>query len=270
MKREFAATIFSLLLAGTAAAGPIESAELPAPAAAPEQATDSEQLRGLIDRTINEPAPEAVAPIEPQWATPFSAQLWLEGIPESDGVSLDVLASKQKRYLDLRTAGDAEKEVPTAYKWVKGNWRANISTNVTTATATSNPAIPRELNPDAYAAIGGSGHIDGRLEYDVNAWQFYGGTRRALIANPDGTLALNNNFTGGTFYKLPSSVFDGKIGTGFEVNPTGDAKAKVEYRHLFGAHTEAFLAAERSAPFQPAAPETGGTHGLKAGINRKF
>jgi hypothetical protein len=89
------------------------------------------------------------------------------------------------------------------------------------------------------------------------------------VANPDGTLGVNHNFSGGTFYNLPPSVLGGKIGTGFEVNPVGDAKTRLEYRQMFGT-TEGFVAAERATPFQHASPDVNAVNGLKAGINRKF
>ena len=270
MKREFAATIFSILLTGTAFAGPVEQSELPPPA----QSQDSAELRGLIDKTLSETsqsAPEAgSSPAPVTWTTPFSAELWLEGVPGTEGVPLDVLAKNQKRYPGYRTIEEQEKKLPTAYKWDSGNWRANISTSVAANTATSNPAVLPELDPNAFSPSGGTGYIDGRVVYGMNAWEFYGGTRRNVAANPDGTVALSSNFLGGTYYKLPPSLVDGKIGTGFEVNPLGDAKTRIEYRHVFGTQTEGFLSAERSSPFQPATPEPVGNHGLTAGINRKL
>lgn len=270
MKREFAATMFSLLLAGTAFAGPIEQSDLPPPAQSPESA----ELRGLIDRTLNEKPASATAasaaPAADAWTPPFSADLWLEGVPESDGVSLDLLAKKQKQYPSFGEIEDRKKELPTAYKWERGNWRANISTGVAPNAITTNPATVPELNPNAFAPSGGSGFVDGRVAYDMNAWEIYGGTRRNVAAHADGTIGLNNNFLGGTYYRLPSSFLDGKIGTGFEVDPLGDAKTKLEYRHTFGADTEGFLAAERSSPFQPTTTEPVSNRGLKAGINRKF
>lgn len=241
MKREFAATILSVLLAGTAIAQTIETSELPPP----------------------------VQSFAPDWSADSSAELWLHGIPEGDSVSIDALAAKQKRYPGYRAVEEKNRKLPTAYNWENGNWRANVGTNVTTA-APSRSVIPDYLNPGATSPSGGAGAINGRLEYDVNAWQFYGGTRRELVANPDGTLATNNKILGGTYYKLPSSVFDGKIGTGFEVNPLGDARTRLEYRQKFGTDIEGFLAAERSMPFQHASPDASGNHGLKAGINRKF
>jgi len=271
MKREIAATILSLLLSGAAFADPIERTDLPPPA----QSQDSAELRDLIDKTLGEtsqPATEAsTSPAPETWITPFPAELWLEGVPGSQDIALDALAKNQKRYPSYRTVGEETKKLPTAYKWDSGNWRANISTSVAANTATTNPAELPELNPNAFSPSGGTGHIDGRIFYGMNAWEFYGGTRRSLAANPDGTLALSNNFLGGTYYKLPPSLVDGKIGTGFEVNPLGDAKTRIEYRHVFGTQTEGFLAAERTSPFQPVTPEPPvGNHGLKAGINRKF
>lgn len=241
MKREIAATIFSMLLAGTALAQTIESSELPPPAQS----------------------------FAPDWSTDSSAELWLHGIPEYDSISLDALAAKQKRYPSYRAVPEKDRRLPTAYNWQNGKWRAKFGTQITTASP-SRSVIPSYLNPGATEPWGGTGALNGRLEYDANAWQFYGGTRPEIVANPDGTLATNTNFLGGTYYKLPSSVLDGRIGTGFEVNPEGDAKTRFEYRQKLGSDIEGFLAAERSMPFQQASPDASGVRGLKAGINRKF
>lgn len=264
MKREFAATIFSLLLAGTAFAGPIEQSDLPPPAQS--ETPDAAQLRNLVDSTLKEPqqaAPSANSAHE-DWSTYSSAELWLEGIPEPEGISLDALAKKQKRYPGYREVEERKRAIPTAYNWNYGNWNANVGTSVTTASPSAS-VIPSGVT-DPW---GGTGAIKGRVEYDLNAWQFYGGTRRELVANPDGTIGVNHNFSGGTYYNLPPSVLGGKVGTGFEVNPVGDAKTRLEYRKMFGT-TEGFLAAERSMPFQHVGPDVTGVNGLKAGINRKF
>ncbi len=268
MKRKIATTFFSILFAGTALAEPIMSSELPPPA--PQEPADSAQLRSLIDRTLN-PQQDAPAawPNAQNWSADSSAELWLNGIPENDGISLDALAAKQKRYPSYRAVEETPKKLPTAYDWQYGSWRANVGTKISAASP-SQSVIPSYLNPGATDPAGGTGAINGRIEYDTSAWQFYGGSRRELVANPDGTLATNNNFLGGTYYKLPSSVLDGKIGTGFEVNPAGDARARLEYRQTFGTNTEGFLAAERTTPFQHVGPDPAGNHGLKAGINRKF
>lgn len=268
MKREIAATIVSMLLAGTALAQSIESSELPPPAN--NESPDSAQLRGLIDRTLNQR--HAAPPAQPDvsdWNTDSSADLWLNGIPDPEGPSLDALAAKQKRYPSYRAVEEPTKTLPTGYDWQRGNWKANVGTNIRAASPASS-VIPEYLNPGYTDPSGGTGSLNGRLEYDVNAWQFYGGTKRELVANPDGTLAVNNNFLGGTYYRLPSSSLDAKIGTGFEVNPVGDAKTRLEYRQKFGVDTEGFLAAERTTPFQHAGPDVIGNNGLKAGINRKF
>jgi hypothetical protein len=278
MKREFAATIFSMFLAGTALAQSIESSELAPPVQ--NESADSARLRGLIDSTLNErkiaPAPRATtqthaAPLLQYNDWQPSAELWLDGVPapQSEDVLLDELAKGQKRYPSYRDVGERNKAVPTAYNWNYGSWSANVGTKITTASPSAS-IIPDYLNPGATAASGGAGAINGRVEYDVSAWQFYGGTKRELVANPDGTLGVNHNFSGGTFYNLPPSLIGGKIGTGFEVNPIGDAKTRLEYRQKFGVDTEGFLAAERTTPFQHTGPDPAGVNGLKAGINRKF
>ncbi|MBY0532105.1 MAG: hypothetical protein K2P86_09060 [Xanthobacteraceae bacterium] len=268
MKREIAATIFTMLLAGTALAGPIEQSELPPPSQ--KETPDSAQLRGLIENTLNERHQTAQAPslAHEDWNIYSSAELWLDGIPESEGISLDALAQKQKRYPGYNTVEEKSNSIPTAYNWQRGNLKANVGTNVTAASATPT-VIPTDIYAGTLANSGGTGAIDGRLEYDLNTWQLYGGTKRSLVANPDGTVSVNNNFTGGTYYNLPPSLLGGKVGTGFEVNPTGDAKTRLEYRQIIG-NTEGFLAAERTTPFQHLGPDVTGVNGLKAGINRKF
>lgn len=270
MKREIAAFIFSFLIVGTALAGPIESSDLPPPAES--NSLDSAKLRGLIDKTLNEPSArqaEAQSLAHEDWNAFYSAELWLEGVPEPEGVSLDALAQKQKRYPSYGAVDTPVKKVPTAYKWENGNWRANVTTDVTTATSPTSPVLVPELNASALDPNGGSGTLKGRVEYDLNAWQFYGGTNRSLVANQNGTVGVSNNFTGGTYYNLPPSFFGGKVGTGFEVDPLGDAKTRVEYRKTIG-DIEGFLSAERSVPFQTTTPDVTGNHGLKAGFNRKF
>jgi hypothetical protein len=252
MKREFAAIISSALLMGTALAGPIEQIDLPPPSTQHEQ----------------KPAAAEQNAMHEDWNAFSPADVWLSDIPESEGISLDTLAKKVKRYPSYNAVEERNDKLPTAYNWNRGNWRANFGTNVTTATASSS-VIPTDIYAGNVSPSGGTGAIDGRLEYDVNAWQFYGGTRRSLVANPDGTLGVNNNFTGGTYYNLPPSLLGGKVGTGFEVNPVGDAKTRLEYRKMFG-NTEGFLAAERTTPFQHSGPDVTGVNGLKAGINRKF
>jgi len=268
MKREFAATIFSMLIVGTALAQSIESSDLPPPAQ--NETPDSAQLRGLIDNALRERQPtQSVQSFTPEdWNANSSAELWLQGIPESEGISLDALARKQKRYPGYQDVSETERTIPTTYNWNLGNWKANVGTKITTASPTTT-VIPNYLNPGATSSSGGTGAINGRIEYDVSSWQFYGGTKRELVANPDGTVAVNNNFLGGTYYNLPPAILGGKIGTGFEVNPVGEAKARLEYRQMFGT-TEGFLAAERTTPFQHTGPDVTGVNGLKAGINRKF
>jgi hypothetical protein len=283
MKREIAAITFSALLAGTAFAGPIEQSDLPPPAQsatppATSQSLEDAKLRGLIEDALKDrkqrKAAHAAKPVtadqsfmHEDWNTYSSAELWLEGIPESQGISLDEIA--QRNRLNPAYAGVQRelRTVPTTYSWNNGNWKANFGTNVTTMTTTT--VIPSEHYAGAISSTGGSGEFKGRLEYDVNAWQFYGSTQRSLVANPDGTLSVNQNFAGGTFYSLPPSLLGGKVGTGFEVNPTGDAKTRLEYRQMFG-NTEGFLAAERTSPFQHTNPDATGSNALKAGINRKF
>lgn len=265
MKREIAAITFSALLAGAALAGPIESSELPppAPSAAPESA-----LRGPVGDTRNHGHQAAKASlISSEDLTPYSAELWLEGIPEPDRISLDALAQKIQRYPGYRPVESRKASIPTSLDWNYGNWKANLGASITTATAQPT-VIPVEAYAGSISASGGTGAIDGRIEYDLKTWQFYGGTKHSVIANPDGTIAVNDNFLGGTYYKLPPSLLGGKLGTGFEVNPASDAKTRLEYRRTFG-DLEGFLAAERTTPFQHN-PDAPSVNALKAGINRKF
>lgn len=301
MKREIAAIAFSALLAGTAHAGPIESIVLPPPpqntnSANPDSALDDAKLRGLIEDALNirkdrntahttsttkparamnaaratKPAPATQAATHEDWSTYGSAELWLEGVPEPEGISLDALAMRSLQNPAYATVQRENRTVPTSYSWNRGNWKANFGTTITPATAAPT-VVPSETNiyASSLTPSGGTGAFDGRLEYDVSAWQFYGGTKRNIVANADGTLSANNVFTGGTYYNLPPSLLGGKLGTGFEVNPSGDSKTRLEYRQMFG-NTEGFLAAERIAPFQHTNPDATGSNTLKAGINRKF
>lgn len=268
MKREIAATIFSLLLAGTALAGPIETSELAPPAQ--NNAGDADPLRGLIDDTLRaeKRAPSTQTQQHEDWNIHSSAELWLDGIPEAGNLSLDALAQKARP----RPVQETDRTLPTSFGWNHGNWKANVGTNVATA-STAPTVIPTDHYAGNITPSGGTGELAGRLEYDINTWQFYGGTKRALVANPDGTLAVNNNFSGGTYYNLPPALLGGKVGTGFEVNPLGDSKTtKLEYRQMFGS-TEGFLSAERTTPWMthPGLENTTtGVNALKGGINRKF
>lgn len=286
MTREFAAIAFLALFAGPVLAGPIETSELAPPAPIPDATgpLGDAELRGLIEDALRDGRTRQAQPVEPAAArhagkadTPYrthedwnpysSAELWLEGIPEAPGLSLDTIARRNR----LNPAyADVERErrtLPTSYEWTNGNWKANLGTHVSTSMATT--VIPSAHYAGAISSSSGSGEFKGRVEYDYNAWQFYGGTQRSIVANADGTISVNNNFLGGTYYRLPDGLLGGKVGTGFEVNPAGDARTRLEYRQVFG-NTEGFIAAERIAPFVPAGPDATGSNALKAGLNRKF
>ncbi|MBX3521320.1 MAG: hypothetical protein KF835_15015 [Xanthobacteraceae bacterium] len=268
MKREIAATIFSMLLAGTAIAGPIETSELPPPSQ--NETPDSAQLRGLIEATQNaHKRAQSQTSSHEDWEA-YSADFWLTEIPEGGDVLLDALAQRIKRYPSYGAISDQNQSIPTSLSLNRGNWKANVGANVTTATAPAT-VIPVEAYAGSITAYGGTGAIDGRLEYDTNSWQFYGGTKSGLVANANGTLGLSNNFTGGTYYNLPQSLLGGKIGTGLEVNPLADTKTtKLEYRQTFG-NTEGFVSAERTTPWAVIpSQEISPVNALKAGINRKF
>lgn len=287
MIREFAALALFTLLAGPVLAGPVESSELTPPAPIPDAAKplDDAQLRGLIEDALKDGSKRKPAQTNPSapaaqhagkadvqnlaqedWNAYSSAELWLEGIPETEGLSLEAIARRNRLNLAYAGVQRERRTLPTAYTWNSGNWKANFDTNVTTVTTTT--VIPSEHYAGAISASSGTGEFKGRVEYDYNAWQFYGGTQRSVAANADGTISVSNNFLGGTYYNLPDSLLGGKLGTGFEVNPEGDAKTRLEYRQMFG-NTEGFIAAERTAPFQHT-PDTTGSSALKAGLNRKF
>jgi hypothetical protein len=264
MKREFAATLLFVLLASTAAAGEVQSQELAPPASKPDE------LTSLIRKSLTEQTPSEMTPparnYEFDWQL-YSSELWIEGLPESPGPSLDALARHMQPYADVTQ----DKKLPTSVELNRGHWKANFAAKVEAASA---PVTVVPVSTFTYTAAssptGGTGALSGRLEYDVSAWQFYGGTNRALVANADGTFGVNNTVLGGTYYRLPDTLYGGKIGTGFEVNPVGDAKTRLEYRQMFGT-TEGFIAAERIVPFQQhLAPDNSGVNALKAGINRKF
>lgn len=288
MTREFAAIALFAFFTGSALAGPIESSALTPPAPIPDAAKplDDAQLRGLIEdalqderkqRTARTPLSEPAAQhagkadvpnaAPEDWNPYSSAELWLEGIPEAPGLSLDTIARRNRLNPAYASVQRELRTLPTSYEWNNGNWKANLGTNVSTSMATT--VVPSAHYAGAISSSSGSGEFKGRLEYDYNAWQFYGGTQRSVVANADGTISLNNNFLGGTYYNLPDSLFGGKVGTGFEVNPLGDAKTRLEYRQVFG-NTEGFIAAERITPFQHADPDATGSNALKAGLNRKF
>jgi len=288
MTREFAAITFFAFFTGAALAGPIESSALTPPAPIPDAAKplDDAQLRGLIEDALKDerkqraaqipasaPAAQQAAKAELQAAAPedwnaySSAELWLEGIPEAPGMSLDIIARRNRLNPAYASVQRELRSLPTSYEWNNGNWKANFGANVSTSTGTT--VIPSPHYAGAISSSSGSGEFKGRVEYDYNAWQFYGGTQRSVVANADGTISLNNNFLGGTYYNLPNSLLGGKVGTGFEVNPLGDAKTRLEYRQMFG-NTEGFIAAERITPFQHTDPDATGANALKAGLNRKF
>jgi hypothetical protein len=260
MKREIATSLLFCLLAGTSAAGEIQSAP---------QTQTPDELTFLIRKSLTEQTPSEMTPpatnIDSDWQL-YSSELWIEGIPEIPSPSLDALARKMRDYPDVAAS---ERKLPTSVELNNGHWKANVAAKVEAA---STPVTVAPI--PAYAANsypgGGTGAISGRLEYDASTWQFYGGTNPALVANADGTFGMNNTLLGGTYYRLPDTLYGGKIGTGFEVNPMGDAKTRLEYRQKFGT-TEGFVAAERTVPFQQhLAPDNTGVNALKAGINRKF
>lgn len=262
MKREIAAVLLSSLLAGAAFGEPIQTRELAPPAAA----SDSDALKSLIEQSLAPPTktqPDAQDP-EADWGV-LTADLWMNGIPEMPEPSPDALARNFLRYPGARPVPKKDPTLPTRFELSRGNLTANVAANVTTA------APPPSVIPvDTYAGTipeSGAGAFVGRVEYDLEKWQLYGGTSPSLAAGPNGTVGFANNVSGGTYYNLPASVYGGKIGTGFEVNPVGDAKTRLEYRQNFGA-TEGFLTAERSTPFQGL--EFTPVHGVRAGINRKF
>lgn len=282
MIREFAAIMIFTLFTGLALATPVVSSELTPPAPIPNGAKplDDAQLRGLIEDALKDAKQQNAAPTarhaskaevqnlaQEDWNAYSSAELWLEGIPEADGLSLDTIARRNRVKPAYAGVQRELRTLPTSYQWNNGNWKANFGANVSTATTTT--VIPSEHYAGAITSSSGAGEFKGRVEYDYNAWQFYGGTQRSVVANADGTISINNNFLGGTYYNLPDTLLGGKVGTGFEVNPLGDAKTRLEYRQMFGT-TEGFLAAERISPFQHVSPDATGSNALKAGLNRKF
>lgn len=277
MKREIATSLLLCLLAGTSFAGEIQSSEL----APPAQKSAPDELTSLIRKSLTDQAPAQATPAATPRVTPsatppvsdydldvqlYSSELWIEGLPETQSLSLDVLAQKSRSY---SVSSPSNGTLPTSVALNRGGWTANLGAKVEAANGPIT-VIPAEAYYGNLNPSGGTGALTGRLEYDVSTWQFYGGTNRALVANSDGTLAVNSTLLGGTFYRLPDTIYGGKIGTGFEVNPVGDAKTRLEYRQIFGS-TEGFVAAERTVPFQQhLAPDTSGVNALKAGINRKF
>lgn len=263
--RQALAAIFLLALSmGAARAEEIRMIELP-----PPQTAESDAIKRLIEEQVAKGEAEQ-PPTDPEldWQL-FSAEAWLDGVPDALSYEPTLPAINALRYPGALQVKAPERRLPTRYEFNNGSVRANFSTNVTTA-STNPTVVPTSAYAGAVPLSGGSGEFKGRLEYDYAAWQFYGGTTRSLIANGDGTLGLGNTVAAGTYYSLPPNLLGGKVGTGLEFSPEGNATTRLEYRKKFGT-AEGFIAAERSVPFDhflqsPADP----VNALKAGINRKF
>lgn len=277
MKREIAAILFSGLLIGAANAETIQRSELPAPAQ--PAAPDSDALSTLIRKSINEPEakrapkpmPEPAAPLSDYSAGPdystIPIDLWLHGIPETPVQSLDAIANSLQRYPAARQVTRQGFVIPKELGYNQGHIRAKFSASVNSPENTS--VVPIETYAGAIPSPS-TGVISGRVEYDATKWELYGGTNRNIVAEINGTATVSNTLIGGTYYKLPADLTGGKIGTGFEVNPVGDAKTRLEYRRMFGT-TEGFVAAERTVPFHALpAQEYTPNLGIRTGINRKF
>jgi len=90
MKREIATSLLFCLLAGTSVAGEVQSAP---------QTQAPDELTSLIRKSLTEQTPSEMTPpatnIDSDWQL-YSSELWIEGIPETPGPSLDALARKMR------------------------------------------------------------------------------------------------------------------------------------------------------------------------------
>jgi hypothetical protein len=243
----------------------IQATELPPPPPALPAAPDELDL--LVRDALGkpDPVPRTLAAPDYAWQV-VPAAFWLDGVVETILASPDFVAAIPSRYPGASKLQSPKFSIPTKFAFDRGSLKANVAANVNTSTYAS--VIPAEVYVWNVPSTSSTGAINGRVEYDAAAWQFYGSTNPSLTANPDGTFSTGTNLTGGTYYQVPQNWLIGRVRTGFELDLTGTAKTRLEYRHKFGT-TEGFIAAERIAPFQPSA-ESDAAAVFRAGLNRKF
>lgn len=154
----------------------------------------------------------------------------------------------------------------TGFKADRGPLKLGITTMVTTSPAPSMvPAVDPRLASDP------AGEIKGRVDYEGESWHLYGAHGLGVTASPAMT-TIQGNIAVGTYYKLPPTLYSGKLGAAVETASPTDRKARVEYRRPFGAKdTEGFLSFERGiAPSNPAPEHVPPATTFKSGFNVKF
>jgi hypothetical protein len=154
--------------------------------------------------------------------------------------------------------------------------RGPLKLGVETKAKAVNAPGPGLAPPDPWSVLtpGDTGEVKGRLDYETNHWELYGGAGFGLTTGA-GPPSMSEKVEVGTYFKLPPALYGGKIGGGVEVNNLTERKARVEYRQLFG-DTEGYLKAEHTvppvgvAPGALPAPTTLPSTAIRAGLNRKF
>ncbi|MCW5680624.1 MAG: hypothetical protein KF794_11735 [Xanthobacteraceae bacterium] len=230
--------------------------------AEPAGQNQDDPLRALIEKSLADSKLEQHPAAETDWSA-LSDEAILNSIAEQE---------KTPDYFVLKPVQSTSRALPSKFELNRGQIRVNVEGNVTTASYNNVIPVNALAGTIPGASSGGTGQIRGRVEYVGSSWQFFGGTNRSVVANDDGTLSIANAIVGGTYYKLPQSLWGGKIGTAFEVNPYGDAKTRLEYRQKFGSDFEGFLSAERTTPWQvaPSSTPVNPLDVLRAGVTQRF
>jgi hypothetical protein len=162
---------------------------------------------------------------------------------------------------------NAKQAMPTGINYTDGPLKYDLGTKVTTATTTTTvvpPALPDRNKLGG--ATGGTGEVKGSITYVGEHWELYG--RQSVgVGHTDGVGAsVSETTTVGSFYKLPDSAVNGKIGASIEMNAANERKSRIEYRQNFGP-AEGFIAAEQT--FKPAATDIA-PPAVRTGVSRKF
>lgn len=160
----------------------------------------------------------------------------------------------------------AKQTIPTGLNYTDGPMKFDLGTKVTTGTTTTTVVPPLPDRNKLSGATGGNGEVKGGITYANEHWELYG--RQSLgVGHTDGVGAsMNETTTFGSFYKLPDSMVNGKVGASIEMNAANERKTRVEYRQNFGP-AEGFIAAEQV--YRPAEPETKPPT-VRTGVSRKF
>jgi len=196
-----------------------------------------------------------------EWMPVPSGDVWLEGIPGVHSLDETLLARPA-----LSIPGADPVTTPAAHGPLKLRVQATV------------PPADGPVRPDPWAAptTGDRGDVKGRVDYDLQHWQVYGGAGLGITTGSR-PASFSDKVEVGTYYKLSPALYGGKIGGGVEVNNLTERKTRLEYRQSFG-DTEGFLAAEHTralnglAPgiVSPETPLPTPTTAIRAGLNRKF